>query len=465
VQINRDPARKKWNHAMKIDPKLRGTLPQVPSPSLFQSPDGRFRGWKVTLPGGHSLATPAVVNGRVFLGGGFGSFDFYAFDADDGSLAWQYQTTDDGPTAAVVDDDHVVFNTESCELEVLTAEGRPVWKKWLGDPLMSMPAVARGRVYMAYPDSNGDRRHYLACFDLLTGQEHWKQPIEGEVITAPVLAGGHVHFATLDGTLYRLRQDDGHVEHLEPRNATSSPVVWEGECYFSQRREVDERGHAGGAVYQTEHLGSHNIKDATYRDYRATSRKADYLDHDKRRSGSPIYQSSSERDAYVGFSQSQGDAKMYQAMKNLGKGHVHAVWAYQGSKPFVSNARLYAAQGDTVSAADPRSDQVFWKKTVGATPGDDKELLDSPLTPPAIANGKLFFGSVTGEIHCLSTLSGAELWSVPIGEPVIFQPAVARGRIYVGTDSGSLICVETSDPNDDGWLMWGADASHNGRIE
>ena len=156
---------------------------------------------------------------------------------------------------------------------------------------------------------------------------------------------------------------------------------------------------------------------------------------------------------------------MYQAMKNLGKGHVHAIWAYQGSKPFVSKARLYAAQGDTVSSADPRSDQVFWKKTVGRTPGDDKELLDSPLTPPAIANGKLFFGSVTGEIHCLSSDSGAELWSVPIGEPVVFQPAVAGGRIYVGTDSGSLICLETSDPNDDGWLMWGADASHNGRLD
>jgi outer membrane protein assembly factor BamB len=450
---------------MKIDPKMQGKFPEVPPPSLFQSPDGRFRGWKVALPGGHSLATPAVVDGRVFLGGGFGSFDFYAFDADHGGLAWQYQTSDDGPTAAVVDDDHVVFNTESCELEVLTIDGTPVWKKWLGDPLMSMPAVAKGRVYMAYPDTKGDRRHYIACFDLRTGREYWKQPIEGEVITAPVLAEEHVHFATLDGTLYRVRQDDGRVEWMEPRNATSSPVVWEGECYFSQRHEVEDGNPAQGGAYQTEHLGAWNIKQAAYRHYRDTSRKADYLDHAKRMTRSPVYQGSAEKDLAVGFSQSKGDAKMYQAMKNLGKGHVHAIWAYQGSKPFVSKARLYAAQGDTVSSADPRSDQVLWKKTVGRTLGDDKELLDSPLTPPAIANGKLFFASVTGEIHCLAADSGAELWSVPIGEPVIFQPAVARGRIYIGTDSGSLICLETCDPNDDGWLMWGADASHNGRLD
>ena len=76
---------------MQIDPKLRGKLPTVGAPSTFQSQDGRFRGWKVVIPGGHSLASPAVVNGKVFVGGGFGSFDFYAFNANDGTLAWQYQ--------------------------------------------------------------------------------------------------------------------------------------------------------------------------------------------------------------------------------------------------------------------------------------------------------------------------------------------------------------------------------------
>jgi outer membrane protein assembly factor BamB len=218
-------------------------------------------------------------------------------------------------------------------------------------------------------------------------------------------------------------------------------------------------------VSQTEHLSAWNVKDAAFRSYAETSRKADYLDHLKRSRRSPRYAASSVTDAAVGFASAKGDSKMYQAMKNLGHAQVHAVWAYQGSKPFVSRARLYAAQGDTVSSSDPQSDQVFWKKTVGPAPGEDKELLDSPLTPPAIANGKLFFGSVHGAVHCLSADTGEEIWSVPVGEPVIFQPAVVHGRVYVGTDSGSLICLETGDPNDDGWLMWGGDATHNGRVD
>jgi Ca-activated chloride channel family protein len=449
---------------MKIDPKEQAKLPQVDPPSPYLSTDGRFRGWRVSIPGGHTLATPAVSEGRVFLGGGFGSYDFYAFDSADGRLSWQYRTSDDGPTAAVVDDGHVVFNTESCELEILTVDGAAVWKKWLGDPLMSMPAASGGRIYMAYPDSNAGHQHYLACFDLRTGQEYWKQPIEGEIITAPVLAEGHAHFVTLEGTLYRVRQEDGHVEWKEPRNGTSSPVIWEGECYFSQREAVPEGDPAHGGVYQSEHIAARRLKEMAFRQYRATSRKADYLDHAKRMRRSPRYAASAEKDAGVGVGGFKGSAKMHQAMGNLGHAQVHSVWAYQGSKPFVSRGRLFAAHGDTVSAADPRSDQVFWKKTLGPAPGEGEELLDSPLTPPAIVNGKLFFGSVHGAVHCLSAETGEELWSVPVGEPVIFQPAVANGRVYVGTDSGTLVCFETGDPRDDGWLMWGANGAHNGLL-
>src|SRR5437660_1590848 len=120
--------------------------PKVADAVPFRTKDGKTKGWKVVVPGGRPLATPAVVNGKVFVGGGFGSHEFYAFDANTGKKLWVYRTGDDGPTAAVVEGGFVAFNTESCELEILTVDGQRVWKKWLGDPLMSMPAIDRGRV-------------------------------------------------------------------------------------------------------------------------------------------------------------------------------------------------------------------------------------------------------------------------------------------------------------------------------
>jgi outer membrane protein assembly factor BamB len=450
---------------MQIDPKLRGKMPRVDPATPFRTKDDAIRGWKVTIPGGRPLATPAVADGLVFVGGGFGSYDFYALDAATGQVAWQYQTTDDGPTAAVVSDGHVVFNTESCELEVLTVAGRAVWKRWLGDPLMSMPAVDGGRIYVAYPDSRGDHEHHLTALDLATGQPFWKQRLNGEVITAPVLADGHVYLATLDGTMCCFRQDSGTPLWQEAKRATSAPVVWEGRCYFSQRREVPAERAAGAGPQQAEYVASRGTgANAETVTFPCTGTPAPYLDYAKRRGKSPHDLACLLRDAGVGFAAHKGHAKMAQAMHNLGKGHVSAVWAHQGSRPLLWRGRLYSALGDALHCVDPETRAPYWKKTLHERPGQE-ELLDGLLTPPVLVNGKVFLGTLDGEVCCLAAGTGELLWSVRVGEPVLFQPAVARGRVYATTQAGSLFCLETGDPGDDGWLMWGAGPDHNGRPE
>ena len=250
---------------------------------------------------------------------------------------------------------------------------------------------------MAYPDSRGDHRHYLACFDLGTGRKYWKQPIEGEIITTPVLAEGHVYFATLDGTLHRVRQSDGHIEWKEPRNATSSPVVWEGECYFSQRQEVAGGGPAEAGPYQTERLAARGLHEQKMRRYAATSRKADYLDHAKRMHGSPVYAADEHRDANVGFAHAKGDAKMFQAMRNLGKSHVHASLGLPGLQALrLAGPALRGPWRRGQQRRSPIGPASSGSGRSARTAGGDEELLDSPLTPPAIVNGKLFFGTVHG---------------------------------------------------------------------
>ncbi len=435
----------------------------VADPVPFATKDGKVKGWKVTIPGSRALATPAVVGGHVFLGGGFGSHEFYAFDAATGRKLWQYQTKDDGPTAAVVADGYVAFNTESCELEILKVDGTPVWKKWLGDPLMSMPALAQGKVYMAYPDSKGDKRHYLACFDVKTGQEFWKRPIAGEIITAPVVADDKVYLATLEGTLYCFGRHDGELVWQEKKNATSAPVVWRDQCYYS-RRDATQTTQGGKAVtQQREQVAARGVvKTAANRDLQATARPADYLDYGKRQGASPLERAQAQQDAGVGFGGAKGDAKIAQAMGNLGRGTVCGVWSYQGSKPFVYDGKLYSAMGDELTCVDAKTEKVLWKKRLHEK-NDKGELLDSTLTPPALVNGKVFVGTTRGEVFCLSAAGGDVLWKAEVGEPILFQPAVVGGRVYVGTNAGSLFCLETGDARDDGWRMWGANPAHNGQ--
>jgi hypothetical protein len=169
----------------------------------------------------------------------------------------------------------------------------------------------------------------------------------------------------------------------------------------------------------------------------------------------------------------KGDAKIGQAAGNLGQGTVEGVWSYQGSKPFFYHGRLYAAMGDTLVCVDPNTEKVRWKKEF-RPPQDKKKpvpkdevLLDATISPPALANGKIFLGTGYGDVVCLSADQGELLWKASLGpsESITFQPAVAGGRVYVSTDSGNLYSLETGDLKDDGWLMWGANAAHNGIVQ
>jgi len=483
----------------------RKTVATIP----FTSKEGK-KGWKAVIPGGETLATPAVVDGKVFIGGGFNSTDFYALDAETGKPRWRYRTADHGPTAPVVDSGYVSFSTESCELEVLTAGGEPVWKKWLGVPLMSAPAIADGRVITAFPDSRGSRQYqyYLASFELRTGKELWRKEIADEVIAAPVIDDNRVFVATVDGTLHCFHAEDGAVAWVEKeQNATSAPTVWKDRCWFGRRQEETTTKAGRNVVQQTEQVAARGLDaEGAVRDLTVTSRLADYLGSGKRsvmmaRQGKSSKKYASQRvNAGMGFPSegirmAGGDSDVLPSLPpgyssaittasvkntaatNLGQAGALGVWSYQGSRPLFYEGRLYAAMGDSLSCVDVKTEKVLWKKDFRsakreretsdkATPREKEERLQyATVTPPVLVNHKVFVGTSYGEVVCLSAATGDVLWKATIGKPVVSQPVVADGRIYVSTKAGILYCLNTGDPRDDGWLMWGANATHTGRVD
>ncbi len=433
-----------------------GAPPQPPK--AFTTREGKA-GWSVRFPDDRPLATPAVADGKVFLGAGFGSYDFYAFDVRTGRQLWAYHTGDDGPTAAVVEDGYVAFNTESCELEVLTTAGQRLWKRRLGDPLMSMPALSQGKVYMAFPDEKAGNQHHIACFGVQSGKEHWRRKIAGEVITAPVVDGDFVYAATLEGSLHCFNRHDGQPAWVEQKNATSSPALCAGKVYFSRRETVDAPGVRHGKQ-QREVIAWRDLGQGGYQSLAFTARHADYLDAVKRRELSVQEQANFKADSNVGFASAPDAAKIRQAIDNLGQATVAGVWSYQGSRPFGYRNKLYVSMGDTIQCIDPATDQPVWSRSFPQN--GNGPLVDAVLTPPALANGRAFVATRDGQILCLNADTGEELWRATIGEPITFQPAVAHGRVFVATNLGRLYCIETGDETDHGWMMWGGTAAHNG---
>jgi Ca-activated chloride channel family protein len=373
--------------------------------------DGERRGWVLQLADGALLATPAYARGKVFVGAGFSSTTVYALDAKTGALEWTGVTPDGGPSAAIVEDDTVMFNTESCTLFAFDVEtGRLKWSKWLGDPLMSQPAAAGGRVFTAWPDGARTSGFSFGALSSRNGTILWKREAPADVITAPVIAGDSVYFATMDGTLQRHRLNDGHRFWQRALNATSAPAVDGERVYIAQR--VD-----GGRERQL-------VIDAN------TGRTLT--------SGAPV------RAAYT--------------RERPDTGGVEAGWSWEGSRPAQADGRLYHAMGEEIVARDLATGREVWRRR------NNLGSAQRGVTSPAVVGSQLVVGTRGGDLYGMDIDTGATTWAYHVGEPIAFQPVVAGGWVYAATARGKVVGIEVGDAAFDGWHMWGGNAKHTGPL-
>jgi Ca-activated chloride channel family protein len=432
----------------------------------FGTTDGRT-GWVLRLPGGRPIATPAYADGMLFVGGGYGSHEFYAVDADTGRIIWQIHTGDDGPTAAVVADGMVAFNTESCTLVVVDERrGRVIWQEWLGDPLMSQPAIDKGVLFMAHPANTGrgvkpaqfhprpaspGGSHRLLAAELSTGRHIWEQEISGDVITAPVISDGTVYFTTFGGTSYALNAADGSVVWVKANAATSAPVIAYGQLYETRK------GLAGKDTI--EGLARVDAKQGNTRDKELIAKsKAEYL---KEGSGGGVAlsaQAITSLDSSVGFSTAPSSAKLAQANQAVGVNSVAGAWAYQGSRAAVSKGQILNAQGSTINSVRASDGKQSWQAEVV---GNRADAGGQVFSPPAVGRDYMYLAGAAGYLVSVRQSDGGVGFSYAMKAPITFQPALAKGNVYAGTSDGRLICLKTGNKDADGWYAWGGNAQHN----
>lgn len=432
----------------------------------FGTPDGK-NGWVLRLPGGRPIATPAYADGMLFVGGGYGSHEFYAVDSETGRIIWKIETGDDGPTAAVVADGMVAFNTESCTLVVVDERrGRVIWQEWLGDPLMSQPAIDKGVLFMAHPAATGrptkpteyhprpaspGGSHRLLAAELSTGRHIWEQEISGDVITAPVISDGTVYFTTFNGSSYALNATDGSVLWVKANAATSAPVIANGQLYETRKAQAGKETVEG--------LARVDAKQGNARDKDLIAKsKAEYL---KEGSGGGVALSADavhSLDSSVGFSAPPPSAKLAQANDAVGVSSVVGAWAYQGSRAAVSKGQILNAQGNYINSVRASDGRQSWQAEVVGSHGAPGGQV---FSPPAVGRDYLYLAGAAGNLVSVQQSNGAVGFSYAMKAPIAFQPTLAKGNVYVGTSDGRLICLKTGNKDADGWYAWGGNAQHN----
>lgn len=411
------------------------------------------RGFRVRLPSRAPVVTPTVHRGLVLASGGFQSSELYAFRAETGELAWAISLDDDGPSVAACEDDVCVINTESCTIYALdAASGRMLWSWWLGDPLMSAPAIASGLVYTAFPAGGGRDSHVLAAFDLRTGEHRWGRWIDSDVMSAPVIDGGRLYAATFAGTLYELDPTTGEILAARRTRATSAPVVAAGQLSYTRR--TDARG--SGEV--REGLARHREGRALV----TAERRAVWLDG-RVQARSAYARQGSALDSSNGFGGgAPASANARAAFANVGRGSVSTLQAYQGSRMAHRDGGLYATFGDRVVSTDAESGSERWSVPLAGA----LERAGGALgTAPALAGDSLFVATLAGQVLRIDPSTGAVRERYDAGAPLRSQPAIVDGWIYVGTENGRLVAIDTGDRTLTGWSTWGANAARTGTPE
>ncbi len=372
--------------------------------------------WKHTCGPAGLSAPPAIHGGVAVVGSGWSGSELHAVRLTDGGLEWRRALDDNGVGAVVRDGDTTYSTTESCTIySIPTKSGKIAWKRWLGDPVLSTPALEGDRVYVGSGAAR-DSHFHLMCLDKRTGRDVWTRRIPCEITGSPAVQDGRVYVSLNDGSV---RAFDRNGRELWKRNAAAASVpTLDGKNLL-----VNTRGGTILACLETD-------------------------------TGKPRWETSVSSEA--GNVLETGATLWTMASTPIRTGHSIFVGTRTGELVCLNAhdgaTRWSTKLQSTPPPADP-SDRAARRAALGSGS-------TSALSSPAFANGKVYVGSLAGGLFCVDARTGDVIWRFEAGGAIRWSPVLHKGRVYVTTDQGLLLCMDAGDPKADGWDQWGGNAAH-----
>jgi len=157
--------------------------------------------WEVEFDQDAVRATPVLVDGTLYVGaGGAGDDDgsFHALDPVTGETKWSKDTAAPVTSAAAIDRGFAYVGTTNGVFYALNADDGSVFWEWdLGSTEdFTAPVVADRGVYVGSTSSR------LYKFDALDGGQEWNQNTYGAITAPPVYVDGTVYATSADHDLY-----------------------------------------------------------------------------------------------------------------------------------------------------------------------------------------------------------------------------------------------------------------------
>ena len=341
--------------------------------------------WKYEADGA-VYASPAVVNGTVYLATGVGSL--VALNAETGHEVWKRHIGGPFNSSPAIAGGMLFIGRSDGGVEARDlASGNLLWEFMTGARVISSPAVDRGVVYIGSGDGN------LYALDAGTGRERWTYKTRGWISSSPTVFDDYVAITSFDGLLHVVHRKTGKKRldfHLSETPRSSA-------TYGKQHLLVaDSRGRLKAV------------------DWRNRTLPLEWL-----------WLKIRIQLLYWGMMDTLSNQKGFVWGATTGD-------AFMGT-PVVSRGRVYAANfGGQVVAADEDTGEVVWQTQVGApVSGSMSTVGDTVLV-----------GDTNGTLHALDADTGAPRWQFQAAGRISATPVIADGVAYIGSWDGAMHAVE-----------------------
>ncbi|MDX1926261.1 MAG: PQQ-binding-like beta-propeller repeat protein [Pirellulaceae bacterium] len=330
--------------------------------ALAKLPDRMEIIWEVKVVNGAFESTPAIVDGRVYLGDTDG--EVYCLDLVTGKTVWEFES--DGSfvaSPAYRDGILVVGDTDGRVLSLSVSDGKPIWEFKAEGPIRAGANFSGDLVLVCGVDGA------LYALKLRTGELVWKYATEDQLRCTPTISGKLALLGGCDGSLHFVDLDTGKAagEKVSLGGQTGSTPAVMGELVIVPTH--------GGRI-----LGINAVtRSARWISNPSTSRE---VTSSPAISGDLVFISSQNR-RLSALDVTDSSLKWEAVLKNPAS-----------SSPVVCDGRVYVADSTRLYAFELATGKEMLEVQL------EGEILGSP----AIANGRLVIASSNGVVYCLGHL-------------------------------------------------------------
>ena len=334
--------------------------------------------------GGSTRSSPAIVNGVVYIGGGF---KVIAIDEASGETRWETQTT---------------------------------------GPVHGTPAVAGDNLFVALQDKR------LWALDLKSGAVRWEFKSDSPFVGSAVVDGGIVYAGAQDGRIYAVDAISGsRIWKLDVGSSVvQPPAVYQGKVVV---------GSSAGNIF---------VQSAKTGDKRLRIRTGSLLVRRPVTGNGQIYLLSKGDllafDVSTRELPSQYPLNLIWAQLWIWQLPIPSPPAQPGFdwrvtlpadsgaflvSPAVTPEGLYLGSDTAdIFALDPRQGDILWQF----------QATGPMLSQPIVIGPSLYFGTSDGMIYAVDRLSGQVEWQIMLEAPLSGPLSFASGSLYAHTTDGKL---------------------------